>query len=53
MGGRRGEGMGLRCSWIRTGGYTSMCLDDCKIKTIPHDSVAFTIHHSLFITLQY
>lgn len=38
MGGRRGEGMGLRCSWIRTGGYTSMCLCDYIIKAIPHQT---------------
>ena len=53
MGGRRGEAVGLRCSGIRTGGYSSMCLDDYKFKAIPHDSVVFTIHHSPFITLQY
>lgn len=38
MGGRRGEAVGLRCSGIRRGGYSSMCLCDYIIKAIPHQT---------------
>ena len=38
MGGRRGVVMVLRCSGIRIGGYSSMCLGDYKIKAILHQT---------------